>query len=159
MFGLRIPGALVLLLATIFAPQEPIQSTLNVQVQDMTGAFIPDATIRLESEETKREFDARADKNGEATLSLDPGQYNLIVRARGFANWSTTLNLSQSRTELITTRMKVGSYSGPILIELTDTGPKPDRSVPDAEIPGIPLSYLALPSHKLRIRGRHDPAS
>jgi hypothetical protein len=121
--------------------QETAQNTLVITVQDQSNAVIPGAGIRIVEQTTGKQFDAIADRVGQAELHLPSGTYVLRVQAPGFQTWHET-NLEPKAMTQRTITLRIGnSYSGPV-VEIRDMpleAPKVKAQLAMASVELLPL--------------------
>ena len=138
-FGLALASSAV-------RAQPAQQSTLRVHVGDPTGASIPNARVHV----TSIAPDTWTDQDGLGLLSLEAGKYTASVAASGFATWSGAVEVEPHSYQWLEIRLKVGSYSGPILVDYE----KPELTVqpilPEVTFAFLPLDRIAVPGRKLR---------
>ena len=142
------------------APLVQLPSTqvqLKVMVKDQSGAFIPQATIEFRSSGSATTTKVESDARGDAILHLDPGSYSISITSRGFATWSSHVDV-QWNGQSISAELKIGGGGGVQLMPM-DLGLETERQIFDASIALEPLqSLINLPGRKLphhaRIRHR-----
>ncbi len=96
----------VLLLSAVSYAQSPA-GTLQGEVQDATHGRIPSATVVVRSLGTRLERQTTTGSRGEFRVpDLQPGDYRLVVNAKGFAGASSdvTVIISNVRDVLVTLR-------------------------------------------------------
>jgi uncharacterized lipoprotein YajG len=103
------------------------QSTLGSisgTVQDNTGGHVPNATVRIHRADNNSDRTVTTDSNGTYTaLNLEPGLYDVMVRATGLASKTATGITLQARQELrYDITLKVGSVSESVTVSATDAG-------------------------------------
>jgi tetratricopeptide (TPR) repeat protein len=87
-----------------------------IEVKDPSGAGIPNATIEYQRISETSSYKTSTDKYGRATLELDPGIYDVVVRKDGFFPLGTYFEVQEARSWLISLTLRVGSCpSGPCL--------------------------------------------
>lgn len=96
-----------------------LQSQENVAmvvgtISDATKAVIPNATVTLVNEETKREYVVKTDQEGKYTISpLQAGRYEITVTYPGFAKFSKkNLNIKPNEALQINVTLQVGTTGG-----------------------------------------------
>src|SRR5579864_4365316 len=105
---LRPCAALLLFAASAFGQSQ--NASLGGQVQDASGAFVPNATVTVTS--TERGFSSviKTDSDGRYSFpNLNPGTYDLSVEAAGFKGYvQHKIELSANQTARIDVRIEVG---------------------------------------------------
>jgi hypothetical protein len=136
------------------------QLPLRIMVKDLSGAFIPQATIEVRSSESGTTTKIRADAQGHAILLLDSGSYSVAIQSPGFATWRGNVDFQRNESQSILAELRVGGGGGVQVLPM-DLGLETEHQIFDASIPLVPLeSLIDLPSHKLRQLGRsHHPQS
>jgi len=144
--SLIIPEEHAAPLVQLPSPEVP----LKVMVKDLSGQFIPRAVIQIRSSESGVTAEGMSDAQGNATMPLEPGIYSVSVAARGFAKWSSKVDLQPSASQSLLAELRVGGGGG---IEVTpiDSGIETERQILDVSIPFEPVeSLMDLPAHKMR---------
>jgi hypothetical protein len=81
---------------------------LKVTVNDQTGAVIPDATVALQNAQTGVNRSDVTESHGLAVIpSILPGNYELMVTAKGFAARKLPVSLSVGQTASLTVTLAV----------------------------------------------------
>src|SRR5215472_18321287 len=81
---------------------------LKVTVNDQTGAVIPDATVALQNAQTGVNRSDVTESHGLAVIpSILPGNYELVVTAKGFAPRKLPVSLSVGQTASLTVTLAV----------------------------------------------------
>ena len=116
-----IVGATISLLAFGFSGSLLAQyttSTLGVSIVDISGAAIPDVTIRVRSLDTGSEKTSTSGSNGSFIFSQLPiGNYVLSVEKVGFSTYTQTgITLTVNQTVNIPVILKVGSVSEQVTV-------------------------------------------
>ncbi len=102
-----------------FAQTPPQKILLQGKVLDPNRAAIPGAEIWVVAKGVPF-FSTVADRNGEFSLTLEPGEYQLRAISEGFAEVSTTVNLV-SRTNTQTLEMVLSVVASSATVTITDT--------------------------------------
>lgn len=118
---IRLMSCLLLTTSLVAIPAYARVSTANMVgvVQDVTGAAIPNATIKLINTQTGTENDSKTNSTGGFFLpGVIPGVYALQIRSDGFATTQVnglTLNVGDSKSILI--RMKIGPVTESVEVD------------------------------------------
>src|SRR5215475_9619943 len=84
------------------------------RVLDENSAAIPGAQITLLK--NGRASSTSTNKNGEFSLTLEPGEYSLIVMAEGFAEVTQTVKVQEGVVEPLKILLPVAGYTGTVTI-------------------------------------------
>src|SRR5689334_18030174 len=107
---------LLLLLATISIAQTPASKvTLNGKVLDPNRAAIPGADVWI-SATGFPPSSAISDRNGEFSVTLDRGEYQLRVTAEGFSEFTQTVNLTRDSSQPVEIVLAVGPSTASVTI-------------------------------------------
>ncbi|MGA2217881.1 MAG: carboxypeptidase-like regulatory domain-containing protein [Terracidiphilus sp.] len=128
-------------------------ATLTVIVQDLTGSRVPGARITATDEATGTPFDTTTDPTGQAAVQLIQGNYELKVRAKGFASWTERDVSVNAETKRTVTLNIAQECSHCVSIEGNPQIPL-EHQILVAEIPLIPAQQLTLPARSPRHRRR-----
>ena len=129
------------------------KATLTVQVADQADAHIPTALITITGEAAGSLINAMADSNGQATIHLDQGAYELRVQARGFMTYEEKKVEVKAETHEVVT----------LIVDNQDWGPTVVRDVPEipldhpqlaTEIPLISIQQFSPTARPLRRKSR-----
>ena len=115
--------ALVLLACSSFATAQGIVTgSISGSVEDPQGAVVSDADVRVTQMETNRVFATKSSNGGVVQLpSLPPGTYQVVVEAKGFANFTVNNVMVQvgKDTALGSMRLKLGNVTESVVVEGT----------------------------------------
>ena len=71
------------------AAQSTTQGAVGGTVKDPQGAVVANASVTVKNEETNKEVSATTDDEGRfRVVSLDPGNYTVVINASGFAGFT-----------------------------------------------------------------------
>jgi catecholate siderophore receptor len=89
---------IVLVVGTVLAHGQvvTVQSTLRGRVLDPNRAVVAGAQLVAEAKGRPSGVTVITDKNGEFSLTLEPGEYSLTVTASGFADASQTVSVERN---------------------------------------------------------------
>src|SRR5579864_487582 len=145
---LRPCAALLLFAASAFGQSQ--NASLGGQVQDASGAFVPNATVTVTS--TERGFSSviKTDSDGRYSFpNLNPGTYDLSVEAAGFKGYvQHKIELSANQTARIDAHIDVGDAATKVEVTAdvaqlnTDNGTKQEGVAPSV-INELPLLVAA----------------
>ena len=120
-----------------------------MKVTDPSGALVPAARIQIIASPSGIKSETETNRQGEAVLPLNPGNYTISVRALGFKTWSIKLDLQRSTNQPITAVLPIANCCGGVTIDDPYAGLQTERQPLIASIPLEPLESLAvLPAHK-----------
>jgi hypothetical protein len=151
MIPIRIAVIALALCACSVLAQEQAMGTLTVIVTDETGARIPGAQLEALAAATGVHSASKADEIGQAVLHLDQGNYELKVRAMGFASWGKSKVEVSAETQSTVTLRVAESDTPMIKLEPPLDSPVEYRPL-TAEIPKIPMQQFVPPAKPLRHR-------
>jgi hypothetical protein len=117
---------------------------------DQTGARVPGAHVAATNQATGARIEAATGADGQATLQMNGGTYQLRVHAKGIA--SCEENEIEVKTEIrknVTLRL---AYTGSPIIVSDAPGMLPDRPASATEIPLIATQQFSPPNRPLRRR-------
>lgn len=128
-------------------------NSVSFEVKDSTGAAIPNAHIVILDQSDGLTNGKKSDALGRAEFVLARNrQYKATVSANGFNSFVESFELESDIT--IAVVLKVGFYSGPIVVE-PETAIPLEHSYMVIELPMQPLNLLQLQPR--RIRHGHHP--
>jgi hypothetical protein len=148
LFNSALRAALSIVVAALAVASLPLaaqEAKLAVTVVDSSGVVIPGARVVADAVSTGRQTSATSGPDGNATLDLALGSYQLDVTARGFQKWRQTgLQLSSSHSIIVTLKIAEQQSWGP-------TAGSPEMPVPP--LPAITaLIPYAVPKKPLVLR-------
>src|SRR5277367_5464615 len=120
--GLPILRMVVLLAATFplcpFGHAQEFHGSLRGIVQDASQARIPSATVVLRAVESSLEVPMVSDAHGEFRFdNLVPGNYRLLVNAKGFAEARSDVTVLVSSVRDITVVMTPGAVQQTVTVQ------------------------------------------
>jgi len=74
--------------------------TLRGTVTDVMGATLSKARVAVENLETHKRSKIKTDALGGFTISLQPGQYRMVCKAKNFETYSQLLTLEKATVEI-----------------------------------------------------------
>jgi hypothetical protein len=83
----RVVGIAILALASILRAQSPAGTRVTITVMDQTGAYVPGATVTVQSDSALPLDPVQTDSRGQAELVLPTVPCTIKVTAPGFKNW------------------------------------------------------------------------
>jgi uncharacterized membrane protein len=83
------------------------EMSLTVVVIDSTGAVVPGAQIRADVAGGARGKLVKSGKNGEASLELRPGKFDLFVSAAGFKEWGKHIVVGNVGKQSVEVKLKI----------------------------------------------------
>lgn len=92
-----------------------------IEVQDPTGAAIPNAAIECQPVSEISRYRASTDIYGRVTLVLDPGIYNFVVTEAGFRPFSGYFEVDGTTPRVVTVPLQIGGCSP--RVEVTSLAP------------------------------------
>jgi hypothetical protein len=120
-----MPTAGVLLHASVLMAQ--FSSGVQGNVQDASGAAVPNATVTLENAATHTSQKATSDASGVYRFaSLAPGAYSITATATGFSSSKTDFALNAAETRDVSVSLAVGDVSQTVMV--TSQAPLIDAS-------------------------------
>jgi hypothetical protein len=100
----------LLLLCPSFASAQTDRASIRGKVLDPNNAVIPDASIRLTSQETQETRTVTSDSEGEYVVSaLSPGEYRLEAAVRGFPNTVVRITVLVNQEQRVDALMVPGT--------------------------------------------------
>lgn len=115
-----ITGTLVCLAQNVGAPIA--QSSLRGRVLDPDRAAIAGAEIAVQATKRTASFSATTDQNGEFSLALAPGEYEVRVRADDFSENSQTIVVGRAATKPLEIVLELAGSSTDVTV--VDTTPR-----------------------------------
>jgi hypothetical protein len=120
-FRLRHKAALLLIAIPVIAAgsiaQSPATAPVVIKVEDQSGAPIPGARVKVIPVPDPKLATMETDGNGELSLRLKVGGHALFVAESGFNSDVRHIEIQRSAEgQMIPVMLKVGSYSGPVLV-------------------------------------------
>ena len=109
-----------------------ITGSVEATIKDPSGGFVPGAKVQVVNVDTQLKIDQTTDQNGYFSAStLPPGQYELLVDARGFKKLQRTgITLDVDQTVSLDLNLEVGTSTE--IVQVTGEAPLLDTG--DAEI-------------------------
>lgn len=147
MFRARLATSLLAICSLAAGAQENPKSHLLIHVIDPVTAPIPEAAIQISSTASTA-TQAKTDAYGYADVSIDPGEYRLIVSAPGFAISRQNIAVSGSHSQPIEIRLNIGAISGPNIVAPVNLSTEP--LIIEASIPVEPVEMLPIRPRRLR---------
>jgi len=92
--------AVIAIFVVFTSPMLAQDVTLRGTVTDTTGAVLSDARVTVENLATHHRSKLRTDAHGNFTISLQPGQYRIICKAKNFETYSKVLTLEKATVEV-----------------------------------------------------------
>ncbi|MGB9178972.1 MAG: TonB-dependent siderophore receptor [Pyrinomonadaceae bacterium] len=92
------------------------QSSFQGKVLDPNRAVVAGASIVVEAKGRPDTFSAVSDRNGEFSLSLEPGEYTLKIVATGFAEASQTVSVGRTASGSIEIVLQVAESSASVTV-------------------------------------------
>jgi Carboxypeptidase regulatory-like domain/TonB dependent receptor len=116
---------LLLLFAGLAGPslaQNP-RGSLRGVVQDNSGAVVPGAKIVVQAADSSMQRETASDERGEFRIEdLPPGNYHLVVNAKGFAEARSDVRVLVSSVKEVTVRLKLQAVQQSIRLEVDGPG-------------------------------------
>ena len=101
-----------------FSPAQEFHGSLRGTVQDASQARIPSAVVVLRAAESSLEVHTVSDAHGEFRFdNLVPGNYHLLVNAKGFAEARSAVTVVVSSVRDITVVMTPGAVEQTVTVE------------------------------------------
>src|ERR1051325_5457562 len=92
-------------------------STIEGTVKDPTGAVLPGAEVKAASPSLAIERTTTTNEEGFYRIAaLTPGSYTVTVSARGFANSTQNIELTNNRTIALDVKLEVSAVTGQISV-------------------------------------------
>jgi iron complex outermembrane recepter protein len=148
---------LLLFLAADTALAQP--ATLSGRVVDPQGATVANAEITLLTSTSQRVRSTRSRADGSFSFEGVPaGQYTVIVRAPGFADWSQTTAVGGSGAAAITVTLQVAGVTEDVTVQgaIIGTAATGKTTLPLRE---LPLTISSVPETILEEQGSNDLVS
>jgi len=93
---------------------------LSGTVQDLTGAMIPNATIKILRSDATEALSTRSDAHGTFHLDLpDRGSYKVKIDAPGFSTYTTDVSIIAHRDYRLSVVMSLGLTGLVVMVEAT----------------------------------------
>lgn len=113
-------AVLVAILLSAFAAQLDAQTsspaTVTFRVVDATNAVIPGAHIQIAPAPKDLPTELATNRDGELTLNLQPGIYDIQVSSSGFQSLKQSIHVEGSQKTLVRIRLHIGfAASGPVV--------------------------------------------
>lgn len=121
--GTRLFGAfsLIVLFTTVGLATSPSpKTTVRGRIVDQNRAVVFGALVTFESSVTGSSVSASSDTEGEFTLSLEPGDYVLEVKAEGFSSLSRRLRVSPDEKDTIELSLEIASTTAIVTVSDSD---------------------------------------
>src|SRR4030095_12613079 len=124
MFTVRALGALLLTLLftlSIFADSSTPETLVRGRVMDQNRAIVVGASVTARNLSSESSVSASSDAEGEFSLSLEPGDYVLEVKAEGFSPLSRKLRVSPDDKEAIELSLEIASATAVVTVSDSDS--------------------------------------
>jgi len=108
------------LLSTVSVVAQVAGGTIQGTITDSTGAALPNAQISVRNVATSVVREVSTNKDGVYSLpNVDPGEYDILVQATGFASAQQHLKMEVGAVRLINVRMQVGAVTEKVEVSTT----------------------------------------
>ena len=156
MAAARIAAIVLALTSCTALSQQAAKTSLIVTVKDQAGALIPGAQVTVTNPKSGAQLQTIADKNGpstgQAALTLDPGRYDLRVRASGFKFWEEK-DLEMRADTRRTVVLPVSNNPCGVCIDPLSVIPEEHPRL-TTDVPLMPIQQFAPNAKRLRSRLR-----
>lgn len=126
----------------------PIQRQHHGEVQDSSGAAVPNAALTLANNATQITLKASSDSGGNYRfISLGPGTYTLQITAEGFNLSTVQVTLSARQIQEVPISLSVGAASSTVQVSTQTPLLDPAESRTLLTLPTEALSQLPITSH------------
>jgi catecholate siderophore receptor len=122
--GARLLGALSLIalfIPVVFATSLAPKTTVRGRIVDQNRAIVVGASITFTNASAGSSVSTSSGSEGEFTLSLEPGDYILEVKAEGFSSLSRRLRVSPEDKDTIELSLEIASTTAIVTVSDSDS--------------------------------------
>ena len=141
----HVVGIAILALTSGHLAQSTPATTVTITVMDQGGAYVPSATITVQSDLAIPSNPVQTDSHGQAELIFSQCPCVVKVAAIGFKTWMKQIKVPSELEQSITVTLRVGDVgNAPLVISIQPEMPlyRPEPGF----IPTQPLEALPVPA-------------
>src|SRR5512132_2440897 len=117
-------------LSSVPARAQVLSGSIVGEVADVTGAVVPDATVRITQRETNQVRSTITNAGGEFSFpSLQGGTYDVVVSKQGFQTFTAqAVSVAVGQVARIDAALRIGAVSETVLVTAEAAALQTDRA-------------------------------
>ena len=127
---------------------------LEIVVADVAGDRVPGALIQLRSRWDTKLVEYRSNDKGLVTASVSPGDYTILVRSRGFKDWTRDSEFESGGSYHLNVQLMLENEGG-ILVQSFELPFLIEHSLPNHPLDSLPLKLTSLLARKFKPTQMH----
>jgi len=123
--------------STLGADDNPVKVTIHGTISDPSQAAVAGASVTAAPMGRAGSLSTTSNANGDFSLTLEPGDYNLVVTANGFAEFTKQISVKTFETAPLDIKLQIAANTATVTV--TDSGEYGNELITSATKTSTPL--------------------